>query len=56
MEKLEEYKSALSNFYEQQFGNLPVPPKIGSIVMNCNPFTFGHRYSIEQYAQKLDFL
>lgn len=30
--------------------------KIGSIVMNCNPFTNGHRYLIEQALQKSDFL
>ena len=27
-------------------------PQIGSIVMNCNPFTLGHRYLIEQSAAK----
>ncbi len=30
--------------------------KIGSIVMNCNPFTFGHRYLIESALDKVDFL
>lgn len=30
--------------------------KVGSIVMNCNPFTNGHRYLIEQVLQKVDFL
>ncbi|MDE7017657.1 MAG: adenylyltransferase/cytidyltransferase family protein, partial [Lachnospiraceae bacterium] len=30
--------------------------KVGSIVMNCNPFTNGHRYLIEQALQKVDFL
>lgn len=30
--------------------------KIGAIVMNCNPFTFGHRYLIEQAIEKVDFL
>lgn len=30
--------------------------KIGSIVMNCNPFTLGHRYLIEQALKKVDFL
>lgn len=29
---------------------------IGSIVMNCNPFTLGHRYLIEEAAKKVDFL
>lgn len=30
--------------------------KIGSIVMNCNPFTNGHRYLIESACQMVDFL
>lgn len=30
--------------------------KIGSIVMNCNPFTLGHRYLIEQAAKQVDHL
>lgn len=30
--------------------------KNGSIVMNCNPFTKGHRYLIEYAAQKVDRL
>ena len=28
----------------------------GAIVMNCNPFTLGHRYLIEQSAKKVDRL
>lgn len=30
--------------------------KIGSVVMNCNPFTFGHRYLVEQACKVVDFL
>ncbi len=30
--------------------------KIGAIVMNCNPFTYGHRYLIEYAANQMDFL
>jgi [citrate (pro-3S)-lyase] ligase len=30
--------------------------KIGAIVMNCNPFTLGHRYLIESSAKKVDHL
>lgn len=30
--------------------------KIGGIVMNCNPFTYGHRYLIEQALNIVDFL
>lgn len=29
---------------------------IGAIVMNCNPFTFGHRYLIEKASKEVDFL
>ena len=34
----------------------PLRTKIGSIVMNCNPFTMGHRYLIEQSAKKVSRL
>lgn len=34
----------------------PMRPQIGSIVMNCNPFTLGHRYLIEQSAAKCERL
>ena len=30
--------------------------KIGSIVMNCNPFTYGHRYLIEEALKRIDYL
>lgn len=30
--------------------------KTGSIVMNCNPFTYGHRYLIEEALKRVDFL
>lgn len=30
--------------------------RIGSIVMNCNPFTYGHRYLIEEALKKVEFL
>ena len=30
--------------------------KIGAIVMNCNPFTKGHRFLIEQAKQRVDKL
>ena len=38
---------------------LPVYPggeKVGSIVMNCNPFTLGHQYLIETAARECDHL
>lgn len=38
--------------------NTPTPhhPLTGCIVMNCNPFTLGHLYLIEQAAQQVDRL
>ena len=29
---------------------------IGCIIMNCNPFTYGHKYLIEQALKKIDYL
>ena len=34
----------------------PIVPPSGIIIMNCNPFTLGHRYLIEQAAQQVDTL
>lgn len=39
-----------SSFDASKYGN------IGSIVMNCNPFTLGHRYLIEYAAKQVSFL
>ena len=39
-----------NNFNSDLYG------KIGSIVMNCNPFTNGHRYLIEESLKYVDFL
>ena len=30
--------------------------RIGAIVMNCNPFTYGHRYLIEEALKRVEFL
>ena len=30
--------------------------KIGALVMNCNPFTLGHRYLIETAAKECDWV
>lgn len=32
------------------------PPRGGIVVMNCNPFTLGHRYLIEQAAKQVERL
>ena len=34
----------------------PIAPPSGIIIMNCNPFTLGHRYLIEQAAQQVETL
>lgn len=49
--ELEEYKKELTDFYNEMF-----TPVIGSIVMNCNPFTLGHRYLIEEALKQCDYL
>ena len=49
--ELAEYKRILTNFY-----NEVLSVTIGAIVMNCNPFTLGHRYLIEQALQQCNFL
>ena len=35
---------------------LPVNATIGSIVMNCNPFTLGHKHLVEYAAKQVDYL
>ena len=35
---------------------LPEAAVVGSIVMNCNPFTYGHQYLIETAAAQVDLL
>ncbi|MCL2048513.1 MAG: adenylyltransferase/cytidyltransferase family protein [Defluviitaleaceae bacterium] len=47
---LESYISFLQNEKENCTGT------IGSIVVNCNPFTLGHRYLIEQAKSQCDYL
>ena len=49
--ELAEYKKELTEFYNEMF-----TPTIGSIVMNCNPFTLGHRYLIEEALKQCDYL
>ena len=52
---MEDRPSGVKNFVE----SLPAPQtegKIGAAVMNCNPFTKGHRYLIETAASQCDRL
>ncbi len=41
---------------EERFGNLPEGQTPGAIVMNCDPFTMGHRYLIEYAANRSSIL
>ena len=52
---MESTRNGITNFVS----SLPVPGTgtvIGSAVMNCNPFTLGHRYLIEEAAKTCDWL
>ena len=49
-DELHNYKTMLSQTHSQIFG------RVGSIVMNCNPFTLGHRYLIEYAASQVRHL
>ena len=50
-----EFKSYLDNLKKIR-DEKNITGKIGSIVMNCNPFTLGHRYLIDQALSKVDHL
>ncbi len=41
---------------KQESTDIPKEAKRGAIIMNCNPFTLGHRHLIEYAAKKVDFL
>lgn len=47
-----------NKYLNRYFADFPVEDygSIGAIVMNCNPFSKGHRYLIEQAASKVEFL
>lgn len=49
--ELTEYKEALTGWYERTFSRT-----VGSVVMNCDPFTLGHRFLVEQALTQCDFL
>jgi [citrate (pro-3S)-lyase] ligase len=42
--------------YLQQHSELKLPGSNGAVVVNCNPFTMGHRYLIEAAAAQVDHL
>lgn len=53
-EKVDKYTN--KDQFEQYLQNIKKIITIGSIVMNCNPFTLGHRYLIEQAVNQVDIL
>ncbi len=53
LSELEDYKRMLSKLYLDYPGAKDL---VGAIVMNCNPFTLGHRYLVETCAKKCDML
>lgn len=58
-QKIEQSGDIIKRLYlEPYFAdfNSAVYGKIGAIVMNCNPFTYGHRYLVEQALKTVDFL
>lgn len=36
--------------------HVPQSAEVGALVMNCNPFTYGHRHLVEYAAGQVDFL
>lgn len=42
--------------YVEKLRRLAAPGRNGVIVMNCNPFTLGHRYLIEEASRRVDNL
>lgn len=49
--ELEEYKNKLVGIYDSM-----IKTTIGCVVVNCNPFTLGHRYLIEWAAKQVNYL
>ena len=49
--ELREYKRILTEYYDEMF-----KVDMGCVVMNCNPFTLGHRYLIEEALKQCKFL
>lgn len=53
MQELASYKMMLSELWENK---MQKSEDVGAIVMNCNPFTLGHRYLIEQASKQCEQL
>lgn len=48
----------IKNYVSQYFNsfNYKMYKSIGAIIMNCNPFTYGHKYLIEESLKVVDYL
>lgn len=55
-EKVKSEKSNGKLHHNNTSPQQPIMPQSGIIIMNCNPFTLGHRYLIEQAAQQVETL
>ena len=55
-EKVKSEKSNGKLHHNNTSPQQPIMPQRGIIIMNCNPFTLGHRYLIEQAAQQVQTL
>lgn len=53
---LENSKTRLQNYTKKLAENKRAGKKIGSIVMNANPFTLGHRYLVEKASRECDWV
>lgn len=56
--KNDQFNSEIKRYTDDILVQYPVSEGMicGSIVMNCNPFTYGHRYLIEKAAKQVDRL
>ena len=49
--ELDDYRKRLRKIYLEG-----IRPRVGAIVMNCNPFTLGHRYLVDEALKACDIL
>lgn len=54
--KDEKYSFLITGYVEKYFAGYKKFERVGAIVMNCNPFTNGHRFLIEEACKKVEEL